>query len=678
MRRDDRSPDHGGFMKRKAPAMLKPLIRASLAMALSGLACTGASHADAPAAPPPIEAYAALPLMESPTLTPDGRRVAAVINLPDGSAVVSRPVAGGQPVVLFKADNTQMFINWIEWANNDRLLISVRFPTRGIMQGIGNSLIVHTRLFAADAAGGKPVNLYKVSSAGFGATDSGPNVQDRVIDFMRDDGHHVLMSLYSREEDTSPSVFKVDVDTGKRETVQGAMKEVFDWVADRQHRVRIAYRLDFDGREEVLLRSPEGGDWRVLWSHDVMKNEDLAVLGFARDPQLLYVARLVDGFWGIYSTRLDQSPRTFKLLHKADKFDADEQLIYDPTSGEAVGIGLSRIGDSSASYWDPRYQALIKSIDEVLPKRFNSLRGVTADLNTFIFKSSAPDVPPELYVAQGEAIYPLAKEFEQLKPGQVAAKHRITLKARDGLELPSFLTLPLGTSGKNLPTVVLVHGGPQAADNIDFDPEVAFLAAQGYAVLQVNFRGSTGYGDAHMKAGLKRWGLEMQDDLVDALKEIEAQGIADPKRVCIMGGSYGGYAALMGGIKQADAFRCVVAYAAVTDIPDLLKWAQYSHSFGSVLTSRQVGNIFEDRQQLVATSPLNRASEMKLPVLLIHGDYDSTVLFGQGQLMADALKAAGKDVKFVVLPRSDHYIANQANRQLYFREVQAFLARYLK
>lgn len=659
--------------------MLKALIRSGQKLALACLPwVVGTGHAAIATAEIPTDTYAALPLMESPTLTPDGKRIAAVLNLPDGSAVVSRPTAGGQPTVLFKADNTQMFIQWIEWVNNDRLLISARFPTRGIMGGIGNSLIIHTRLFAADANGGKPVNLYKVSSAGFGATDSGPNIQDRVIDFMRDDGHHVLMSLYTRDEDTSPSVYKVDVDTGKRETVQGAMKDVYRWVADRQHRVRIAYRQEFKGKEEILLRQPDGDSWQVLWSHDVLKNNDISVLGFARDPQLLYVARLVDGFWGVYSTRLDQGQREFKLLFKADKYDSNYHLIYDPATGEAVGIGRSQIGDSSASYWDPRYKALIKSIDEVLPKRFNSLGDVSADLNTFIFRSSAPDVPPELYVARGESIFPLAKEYEQLKPGQVAAKRRLTLRARDGLELPSFLTLPLGSSGKNLPTVVLVHGGPQASDGIDFDPEVAFLAAQGYAVLQVNFRGSTGYGEALMQAGLKRWGLEMQDDLVDALKEIEAQGITDPKHVCIMGGSYGGYAALMGGIKQADAFKCVVAYAAVTDIIDMLKWNQFSNGFGNVLTSRQVGNIFDDREQLFATSPLNRAADMKLPVLLMHGDYDSNVLFGQGQQMADALKAAGKDVRFVVLPRSDHYIANQANRQLYFREIQSFLAKYLK
>ena len=654
------------------------LCRAGLAAFGLLLMLGSTCHADGPTSSAPLEAYASLPLMESAKLAPDGKHVAAVINLPDGSAVVARPTAGGQPVVLFKADNSEMFINWLKWVNKDRLLISVRFPTHSMIEGSGNLLVVHTRLFAVDAAGGKPLNLYKVSSAGFGNTDIGPNIQDRVIDWMPDDGHHVLMRLVTRNEEGESAVYKVDVDTGKREMVQNTMKDVHGWLSDQQHRVRIAFRNLDKGDSETLLRSPEGNDWRVLWSHRALENETIEELGFGRDPQLLYVAKLADGFWGIYSVRLDQATQEFKLLFKADKFDTSSRLVYDPASGEAVGIATKWLGDSSISYWDPKYKALIKSIDEVLPKRFNGLGDVSVDGNSFIFSSSAPGVPPELYVAQGDAIYPLAKAYEQLKPGQVPAKRPITLKARDGLELPSFLTLPLGTSGKSLPTVVLVHGGPQSHDTIDFDPEVAFLAAQGYAVLQVNFRGSTGYGDALMKAGFKRWGLEMQDDLVDALKGIEDQGIADPKRVCIMGASYGGYAALMGGIKQADAFKCVVAYAAVTDLINMLEIGQFFQNFGNVVTSRQVGNVFEDRKQLIDTSPQRRAADMKLPVLLMHGTYDNTVDFGQGQLMADALKASGKDVRFVPLPKSDHYIANQDNRLLYFREVQAFLAKYLR
>ncbi|XHS77884.1 alpha/beta hydrolase family protein [Burkholderiaceae bacterium UC74_6] len=654
--------------------------RTHLILPLLGLAFLQINtQADAaPPSQPPLEAFTALPFMESATLTPDGKRVAAVINLSDSSAVVSRPAAGGQPAVLFKADNSEMFINWIHWASNDRLLISVRFPTRAIMEGLGNTLIVHSRLFAVDASGGKPINLFKASSTGFGGVDAGPNVQDDVIDFMRDDGHHVLLQLNTRSDYAAPSVYKVDIDTGKREMVQGSTKDVRSWVSDWQHRVRIGYRTLDKGETQILVRPPEGGDWQVLWSQEALKNVTLQVLGFGRDPQLLYVARLIDGYWGIYSVRLDQAGKEFKLVYKAEKFDSNSRLIFDQTSGEAVGIAIAQIGNSSTSYWDPRYQALAKGLDDVLPKRFNELGDVTDDLGSFIFESSAPDVPPELYVALGDSIVSLAKLYEGLKPGTVAAKQALTLRARDGLELPAFLTLPPDSSGKKLPTVVLVHGGPQSQDQISFDPEVAFLAAQGYAVLQVEFRGSTGHGEKLMKAGYRRWGLEMQDDLADAVKAIEAQGITDPQRVCIMGGSYGGYAALMGGIKQADVFKCVVAYAAPTDLLDLLKWSQFSAGFSSVVTTRQIGSIYDDREQLISTSPQRRAADMKLPVLLMHGDYDDTVEFSHGQLMADALKAAGKDVRFVVLPKSDHYIANQANRKLYFREVQTFLAKYLK
>lgn len=643
-------------------------------------AITFAGPAAAAAATPPLEALAALPQLTDCTLSPDGKLMAAVINQPDGSSVIVRPVLGGTPRVLFKADNIEFNIGWLSWARNDRLLISTQFTKIMNLEGIGNRPVVHSRLYAVNADGSNAISLFKARSTGFGATDVGPINQDDVIDFMPEDGHHVLLQISPNSEETFDGVYKIDIDTGKREIVQAPVKDISAWVSDQQHHVRLAVRLQRSGTMEVLHRPVEGGDWKVMWTSEAMKVAPIEPLGFARDPQLIYVLKRDDDKAGIYTARLDAPTLDYKLVFESELLKDDVSLIYDRATGNAVGVRYQVLGKTASSYWDASYKELARSLDEALPQRFNRLASFSDNREIFLLSSSAPNVPEELYAVTPDKIMLLSHQYEELKPGLVAGKQPITLKARDGLELHSFLTLPPGSSGKHLPTVVLVHGGPQESDDIDFDPEPAFLAGQGYAVLQVNFRGSTGYGRKFYEAGLRRWGLEMQDDLADALKGIVDLGIADPQKVCIMGASYGGYAALMGGIKQADIFKCVVAYAAPTDLIHMLELDQYSYSYYSVLLTRQIGNVHDsvDRARLIATSPARHAEDMKLPVLLMHGTNDTVVSFKDGETMYNELKSAGKNVRWVVLNKSNHYIANQTNRYQYFKEVQDFLAKYLK
>ena len=215
------------------------------------------------------------------------------------------------------------------------------------------------------------------------------------------------------------------------------------------------------------------------------------------------------------------------------------------------------------------------------------------------------------------------------------------IKARDGLDLVALLSPPASASGKPWPLVLLPHGGPHSRDSNDFDVETEFLASRGVAVLQVSFRGSAGYGHDLMSAGLKRWGLEMQDDLTDAVQWALSQGLADPKRLCIMGGSYGGYAALVGVVKTPQLYRCAISLTGVTDLIDMAAY-QCDYVGGIAAARAQIGSSWSDRDQLRATSPALNAEHIQVPVLPVHGSDDRVVPVEQSRDMAHALGKAGR------------------------------------
>jgi dipeptidyl aminopeptidase/acylaminoacyl peptidase len=229
---------------------------------------------------------------------------------------------------------------------------------------------------------------------------------------------------------------------------------------------------------------------------------------------------------------------------------------------------------------------------------------------------------------------------------------------------------------KNLPIVVLPHGGPDARDKIDFDWMAQFFANRGYAVLQPNYRGSSGYGRKFTEAGLHQWGLKMQDDITDGVKKLIADGIADPKRVCIVGGSYGGYAALAGAALTPDVYACAVSFAGISDLPRMLSSDRARYGKNSHVTSfwkSRIGSAYDDSDQLRATSPARHADQIKCPVLLMHGEGDTTVPIEQSEIMADAMKSAGKNVEFIRFPGEDHYFNLADTRVRFLKETEAFL-----
>jgi dipeptidyl aminopeptidase/acylaminoacyl peptidase len=620
-----------------------------------------------------------LPALANLVLSPDGQRFAALLNEPDRTVLVSQRITGdaaAQPVL--QTDNAEFQFRWARWVNNGRLLVGVRFAARR-----GFVRTVETRLLSVRADGTGVVNL--VSNQPLAGTMSGTvraqQLQDQVLDWLPEDGQHVLLALVDPNYGGSPGVYKVDVETGERRLVRAPERNVFTWVTDVQHRVRVAVR-EVDGLYEVRALEPGGSEWRTLWSYRA-GGDVVWPLGFGLDPQELYVRADHEGREAIFSVRLDQPdlPRTLRLAHPLH--DVQGALLRAPANGEVVGLRNGGTddenGQSRSELWSPPWRALAKSIDAALPERDNRLIAMSRDEQRYLVYSSGNGQPGEYFFgnrAANEMSF-MANAYPALTGVKLAGKRRATIKARDGLNLDAWLTRPVGSGNAPLPLVLLPHGGPASRDDDDFDSWAELLANRGYTVLQVNFRGSDGYGRQFKEAGLQRWGLEMQDDLTDAVQWAIAQRIADPKRICIVGGSYGGYAALMGLVKTPELYRCAVSFAGVTDLPDLIAFER-DYRGGDEAAERQFGSAWRDRDRLRSTSPARQAERVQAPVLLVHGDADRVVPVEQSRDMAKALRRAGKPVRYIEQEGGDHQLSRNTQRVEFFKAMEAFLDEQLK
>jgi dienelactone hydrolase len=622
----------------------------------------------------PLETFASLPLVSQVSLSPDGEQLAALMNVKGQTTLVVQS-PGRKPQSILVTDNKQYHFRRVQWVNDERLVVSVRFAGRRGFVGTEE-----TRLLSIKADGTGTVNLVQGSRVPGSMGAALPHqIQDRVIDWLPQDGRHVLLELVE-PGGTVPAVYKVNVDTGRRTSVRSPERYVRQWMSDAQGRVRAGVRVD-DDHYELRVRAPEGNEWRSLWRVDTLKDA-VWPLGFGRDPQELFVQAYHQDRQAVFSVRLDDPALTRRLVASHPKHDVQGRLIRSPKTGEVLGLRLGgderEAGEPRAELWNPAWRALLKAVDQGLPNRANWLLDISRDEERYLVYSSGDKQPGEYYVGNrrsGELAL-VGSTYPQLDPATLAGKSRVTIKARDGLALDAFLTLPLGRTigdgGPALPMVLLPHGGPHSRDDGDFETWTEFLADRGYMVLQVNFRGSEGYGHEFETAGLKRWGLEMQDDLTDGVAWAVAQRLADPTRVCIVGASYGGYAALMGAVKTPRLFRCAVSFAGVSDLPDLIAHER-DYIGGAEAAERMIGRVWGDRERLRATSPARQAEHIQVPVLLVHGSVDRVVPVEQSADMARAVKRAGKSYRYIEQDGGDHHLSRYEHRLEFFKALEAFL-----
>ncbi|MFN7723648.1 MAG: alpha/beta hydrolase family protein [Rubrivivax sp.] len=419
-------------------------------------------------------------------------------------------------------------------------------------------------------------------------------------------------------------------------------------------------------------------DWVKLSSHRVTDDNWTALAAFSDRDELLVASRHGRDRLAIFKYRPLNGP-----IEQAVPVLADEQADIAPGENPRAGTARSffALGLKPQRHWlNQDWRTVQTAVDEVLPGRINQLSGNPAGQ---VLIHSYSDLDPGrwllLDVPKAEMRL-LALHRQRIQPERMQPMETYRYQSLDGLSIPAFLTRPASVSTQPQPTVVLVHGGPAVRDHWGWDPEVQLLASRGYVVFQPQFRGSTGFGKAFEEAGHGQWGRAMQDDITAGVQDLVRRGIADPRRICIVGASYGGYAAVWGLVKTPDLYRCGVSLAGVSDIGHLLTdWSDTNSSpMGRELMRRLVGAQQRTPAEFDEVSPLKHAARIQAPVLIAHGDDDLRVPISHARKLRSALDRAGKPYEWLLLRDEGHGMQFVHSQVTYYQTLLAFLARHLK
>jgi dipeptidyl aminopeptidase/acylaminoacyl peptidase len=614
----------------------------------------------------PLEVFYNDVLIEDIKLSPDGTHILALKNVGGDTAIMVRDLASGKTYYPVKTDNKQFKFNWVNWANNDRLLISARFDDR-LPNGVK---YMQSRLLAKDAKRDSKILTLIKPKEGSGWVSQ---FQDNVISFMDDDPDHILVSV-DREIPLYQTVYKVNVNNGRMSRYKKSSNTMRSWYADRTGVIRVgeAYN-EKERRVTYKVLDPNTENWTTAWQYVVLDEPDISIAGFGSKSNELFIFANREGRQALFKVDLSKSgyPKELILSHK--NYDVTGQLIYSSALKEVVGLYYTD-GTAKSIFWNQEFKAFQAGIDKAMPDTHNYIISMSDDARKYILFSSSSTNPGTYYFGDRDkkTLEYLASAYPELTDDVLVKKELRQFKTRDGLELDGYLSLPKSFANKPSATIIFPHGGPMSEDGLGFDIFSTFMANRGYVVLQPNFRGSSGYGHDFMMKAVGGYGLEMQDDLEDAVKYLIDQKIADPKRVCIVGASYGGYAALMGATKTPDLFQCAISFAGMSDLIKMQD--NYSNFVNSTVARKQFG---EDSGQLKKTSPVRMAEKVKIPILLIHGKDDTVVPVAQSRIMAEALKDEGKTYEYIELENGTHNLDYLPDRKQTFEAMENFLKKYL-
>ena len=470
-----------------------------------------------------------------------------------------------------------------------------------------------------------------------------------------------------------PVAAYMDIDDGTLTEIGSAPIRNATFVADHNGQVRFATADGTDQKRRVYYRASNDAPWEIVF--DESKGDPVVrPLGFARDDTTAYLACAgAHGAGGL--CRWNAKARKLETLWSGNEAGIEGLVpTFDRKDFVALRSMPGRIATTLIDRNAPESK-LLASLMQQFPGEDVRLTSSTTDGSKVVFNVSSDRNPGEFYLfdrATGKATF-LFASMPWIKPGEMGAMEPIALKARDGLPLHGYLTRPHGKDdAKNLPMVVVVHGGPYGIrDGWEFDPDVQMLASRGYAVLQVNYRGSGGYGDAFVHAGFREWGAKMQDDVTDATRWAISEGVADPKRICIFGGSYGGYAALRGVTKEPDLYRCAIGYVGVYDLRLMYTRGDIPQStYGDNYLKMVLG---EDENVLWDRSPVAHVDQLKAKVMLIVGGEDKRVPPIQGEHMHDALDRAHIAHEWLYERTEGHGFYDEGHRAELFAKIAGFL-----
>ena len=625
--------------------------RAFVSGLLIGTFCAGASHAT----PLPVQAFFSPPASHGAEISQSGKYV-ALIEHSDGRDVVDVVDVGSRRKTIAYAPRDGRRIDTVRWKGDDRIVVAVAAAGRAAPAAGDDEDAAPLRagetLIAVDRDGGKAVTLDPV------AAGAAKPQRLRLADALNRDPGHVLLA--SANGKGALSLWKVDIHSGSSEAVRAGEEVHQDFAPGA-----LVVRYDHKG-------PASDDDFDVLGPVEGEGHKAYVVLE-PRSP--------ADGDTA--------SLRIYDFDHKTLSDPVWKTLPYDVSDivyheGDRALAGVCYTADTYVcDFKDEKLQADYGKARAV----FGGKAGLTPlsmsdDGRFWLFGVRAPTDPGAYYVfdRQSGAISLVANRHPDLTPDRLAPMEAFKYRARDGLMIPAYLTRPPGApAGKPLPLIVMPHGGPEARDSLDFDIWAEFFATRGYLVLQPNFRGSAGYGHKYAEAGYHQWGGKMDDDITDGVQQLIKSGQADKSRICIFGASFGGYAALYGGARTPELYKCVASFAGVADLNALVNWehATKGHEGRYRYAVSSIGDPSKDGARLTTASPVTYASAYKPPVLLIHGADDQSVPVAQSKLMQAALAKAGKDVRLVVYPHEGHTDWTPTDEQAALTEIAAFIESHI-
>jgi dipeptidyl aminopeptidase/acylaminoacyl peptidase len=653
---------------------------------VAALVGTGTTHAaEATMALPPVESFYRNADVIEAKLSPSGQLLAATTGIKGkriGLAVFDlQKRTPGKVVAHFANTDISRFY----WVNDEQIVLKTVDTTRGGGEQAGGPGLIAVRADGSDAR-----LLIKTSWDWLVERRTGREALDTthgLLDVPIGSGNEVIVGRW--EYSTSDQLkavlpMRMDVTTFRtRSLAVGAPDHVKYWHFDPLGEARVAVAQN-DGQDTVYWKGPGSDAWKELVKHPTF--EPPFEPAFVDSAGTLYVTTQ-DGTGGTKILRrfdFASGKPASEVLVRTPGFDFHGGPVVDD-AGRILGVRVWT--DAMTTVWfDERMKQVQKEVDARLPGRVNALscRRCAADDAVVLVHSWSDQEPGRfaLYHPQRKALEGVAAVRADIDPKRMATLDLHRFKARDGLEIPVWVTFPNGADKKTpRAAVVLVHGGPWVkGGSWQWDDDAQFLASRGYVVIEPEFRGSKGYGAALFKAGWKQWGRAMQDDVTDATKWAVAQGWVDPKKVCIAGASYGGYATLMGLAREPDLYRCGVAWVAVTD-PRLLAdpaWSNTSREFRTYGMPVLIGDPQKDAAALAAVAPVELAAQIKAPVLLAFGGADSLVTTAHGTRMRSALRSAGNEPEWVYYDDEGHGWLKEGNRFDFARKMEAFLAKHLK
>lgn len=607
--------------------------------------------------------------MSRPQLSPDGKSIAFLAGTPEGTTVAILDLATSKTRLhryqTGSKDSDSVY--WCQWINSERILFA----------GAERDLIGGLFAINRDGTQFKTLVAPTIDQAWQGKAAALASFQS----FIPGDPDHILVELNRLTGlETGSGIYKCNVHTGRREIVQANFANIVDWVVDHQGNVRIAADLRAD-RVVYHHRAVGAKTWEPV-AEVFLSGASFDPIAFDASGDRLYVqSDRNSNTEAIYAF----DPRTREFgppIFNAGNFDLESTgsglLTFSPKDQSLLAITY-HAEKPRVEPLDPKFRSIQKAIDGALPGNFNQVISLAQDGVTGIVLSTSDRDPGTYLIANFDRMEMsvVGKRCPWIDPAKMAATRPISFKSRDGLLIHGYLTLPPGGATNHLPMVVHPHGGPRVRDAWEFDPDVQFLANRGYAVLQVNFRGSTGYGRQFAEAGYHEWGARMQDDITDGVQWAIESGYADPKRVAIYGASYGGYAALAGLCFTPELYRCGVSLCGVTDMRSFIRGIPERRTLLRNNMERLVGDPAREGKDMKSRSPVDNADKIRVPVFIAHGELDSKVPAEQSARMVKALKKNRVPVTAMFKDNEGHGFSKPQNIREFHDALDKFLAEHL-